>query len=297
MKYKVYHNPGELIRELRSSGSYYYLDQLDPGETWVGASNFTGNYLRKYYNLTSQQYYNIVMYGDINIKLKCPWCDKERSFGKIGHGYNITCGSPSCNSKQSNKTRVESGTHNFLTENGGSETMSMIQQKLVAEGKHPFQNPKVRELQRLKNLEVQHNLIENGIHPFQKFESRAKSNRSSESKYLSNYNKIYLYKAEFNPKLDGYIKLGVTYNPEIRVNENRYPLSNIETLLYSDREFILDLELDLKLRYADRDIYDKLSITEAYPIQKLDEILQFINEYKDNYKGSSTTIENQEIEK
>lgn len=93
MEYKVY-NPGSIIY---SEG--YYFDQLCGSEpnyesydNWIFKS-YIGPYLKDKYNLTPQQYYNIVVKGDINYINKCGYCEcnNETRFLTLLRGYNIGC--------------------------------------------------------------------------------------------------------------------------------------------------------------------------------------------------------------
>lgn len=93
MEYKV-NNPGMIIYE----GGYYF-DQLcgsEPNyqsyENWIFKSNMS-RYLMDKYNLTQQQYYNIVVYRDINYINKCGYCECDNSteFKTLLMGYRRGC--------------------------------------------------------------------------------------------------------------------------------------------------------------------------------------------------------------
>lgn len=81
--------PGKLITKGEGK-SMRYLDQvwLDNG-TWIGAFHMR-KYLDKYYKLTLQGYYNLVMYGDAEATPKCK-CGKRLKFLNFSHGYTKTC--------------------------------------------------------------------------------------------------------------------------------------------------------------------------------------------------------------
>jgi hypothetical protein len=81
--------PGKIITKGEGK-RMKYLDQvwLDDG-TWIGAFHMR-SYLQKYYGLTMQQYYNILMYGDPNKTPICR-CGKKLKFLNFSHGYTKTC--------------------------------------------------------------------------------------------------------------------------------------------------------------------------------------------------------------
>ena len=71
MKLKVYHDPGIIsYRGDKSSKSMEYLGQLSKEIKYVGKYKFV-SYIRKTYGLSAEQYYNLVVEGDINAEHYC----------------------------------------------------------------------------------------------------------------------------------------------------------------------------------------------------------------------------------
>ena len=107
---------------------YRYLDQID-GKTLI-SGNDMARYLRKRYDISPQEYYNLVMYGDINNSPKCLYCDNPREFIKISQGYKSRCKicldkSHIHKKKPKSKLALE-GKHNFQTQSKESRTRAHI---------------------------------------------------------------------------------------------------------------------------------------------------------------------------
>lgn len=65
----------------------YYLDQLSDEIKWIHCNQMK-RYLDKTYNLTPEQYYNLVCYGDKNFIERCLYCcEPKYNFTKLSHGY------------------------------------------------------------------------------------------------------------------------------------------------------------------------------------------------------------------
>jgi hypothetical protein len=105
---KIYHSPGEIIR--RKSvipNTFDYLDQLKEEETWIG-SNKMPKYLRVNYNLTREQYYNLIVYGDKDKIHYCPICGNKLKFIALWKPYNSSC-SNHCSGKLTSIKLKEDG--------------------------------------------------------------------------------------------------------------------------------------------------------------------------------------------
>lgn len=80
---------GQIITKNR-----FILDQLCESDgvwVWSGKGHFT-SYIKKEYNLTPKEYYNIVVFNDINYRKICPVCKlNEVEFIKISKGYRDFC--------------------------------------------------------------------------------------------------------------------------------------------------------------------------------------------------------------
>lgn len=92
MELKCIYKPGELVYE-----DGFYFDQLSGTEKdyynwdyWFHA-NQAIKYLKNKYGITTKQYYNIVMYGDINYQATCEKCGGPVEFYKLSRGYSQYC--------------------------------------------------------------------------------------------------------------------------------------------------------------------------------------------------------------
>lgn len=303
-----------------------YLDQLSESDNiWILAHKFS-RYIKSTYNIDLHQYYNIVVYNDINYEPICPSCGiNVLTFNRFNRGYNKTC-SKSCSNRYlyntnesyrdrilsglkrgnttqwnsdnteyyrklrsiqtttSNLQRVNEGTHNFLTENGGAEASRERQNSIIKTGLHPFQTRTAKMSESAR--EYQLNLIESGDHPFQKFESKCVADKSLQ---FSNIHGeiIYLYISDIID-VTSHFKIGVTLNPELRLLGGSRNLVNLTAICIGNKCDILNLECDLKLKFADREKFNSDRVTEYYKISDKNDILNYINNY---LSSNSTTIE------
>lgn len=95
---KVVIGGGTLIKRPNGKGhSNYYRDQLSSTEIWVSSTKFS-KYLKSKYEITVQEYYNLVVFNDINHKEFCQNnCGREVRFISLSRGYGKYC-SLSCGS-------------------------------------------------------------------------------------------------------------------------------------------------------------------------------------------------------
>lgn len=83
---KIYHSEGTIKYYGRS-----YLDQLRKDETWVDSS-IIEEYLKNTYNLSLQQYYNLIVFSDKNHVQLCHCCKRKIvNFINLKDGYNKYC--------------------------------------------------------------------------------------------------------------------------------------------------------------------------------------------------------------
>jgi len=90
-------NPGAILTEGTGMG-LHYIDQL--GEGIPISRAFMKRYLNRVYGLTDQEYYNIVVYGDIEATPRCPYCGRPKKFWRLINGYYFTCGDYECVDKK-----------------------------------------------------------------------------------------------------------------------------------------------------------------------------------------------------
>lgn len=88
MKYmiKVLKFAGKIIHK-GEDRDMYYLDQLNKEIRWVYSRRMK-SYLLNNYNLTPEEYYNLVVYGDKDYKERCKYCNQPKeNFWKLSYGY------------------------------------------------------------------------------------------------------------------------------------------------------------------------------------------------------------------
>jgi hypothetical protein len=97
------------IAKIGYGSGTWYLDQLSDEIIWISSKKLH-YYLESKYGISCQEYYNIVVYGDINFIPRCPYCNGYRKFWRISSGYYSTCASDECISdshSESNSYRWE----------------------------------------------------------------------------------------------------------------------------------------------------------------------------------------------
>lgn len=76
--------------EIRIKGSGHntqYLDQLATDEIWIASVKMT-KYLKENYNITPEEYYNLVKYGSIEPSEPCKYCgNPKHNWYKLAYGY------------------------------------------------------------------------------------------------------------------------------------------------------------------------------------------------------------------
>lgn len=85
---------GKIITKGSGTG-LKYLDQLSDEIIWVSRV-YINRYLDLNYHITQQQYYNLVIYGNINYIPKCPYCNNPRKYWRLINGYYTTCSNYEC---------------------------------------------------------------------------------------------------------------------------------------------------------------------------------------------------------
>lgn len=155
------------------------------------------------------------------------------------------------------KLRIENGTHQFLSGNMSDESL-----KLKAEG---IRNARLRE-------------SKNGTHPWQNpknwiLNEYRRSLNIAKKRGLSVID-LYISDCEF----DGYFKIGWTYNTDMRSWDSRtHEIINPIKVKSGNIESIIQLEMEIKLRFFNLDISKKLNSTEIFPNSIKDEVINFIN--------------------
>lgn len=99
-KLKCNRFPGKIWKSDKPEDYRWYQDQLIPESEpikWVSCTLFS-KYLKSTYDLTLQEYYNIVVFGDINYQPICRVCGENLYFYNLTKGYQEFC-SQNCRAK------------------------------------------------------------------------------------------------------------------------------------------------------------------------------------------------------
>lgn len=220
---KIFHSPGQILRE----GSYYYVDQLKEDRTLIWNGYIEG-YLNNTYGITSQQYYNLIVNGDINSPNRCPICQNPTNYiGRLSRGYHETC-SPSCRS-------------------------SLQIQRMRDEGIEPMSSENFLAARK----KAQEDLWNSNSHPFQTVEVHAKSRRTLFSSQGSPSDICYLYWTKTDDK--NLFKIGITADISIRSEFMRGWYTKINPITSNLREAIAELEYKVKIHFDTRSEYFEIS--------------------------------------
>lgn len=215
-----------------------YLDQID-GVTYI-SSNYMSRYLINKYGITSQEYYNLIMYGNTSNTPKCFRCGKPREFIKISHGYKSRC--HECLIKSHKRIRKE------YKEGTKSYTISIISKKRVKDGSHNFINqPKIERI----NAQLSSGK--------ETFINRAK---------LRGITEAFLY---CGITQDNNIKIGITF-VGIKRRAKVLKLKTVHLLMKGTPEFISNIEYSLKVKFLNIES----SNNEVFPFETFKDIIKFL---------------------
>lgn len=203
----------------------------------------------------------------------CKNCGKE--FNPC-HKTSVFC-SKSCATSWRNKEKVKDGTHNF------NKIDRREQQRIrVENGTHPFVKGNMSEASlKLKAEGIRKARIretEDGRHPWQDPKNWIlnEHNRSLNVAKKRRLTEIELYIA--NCEFDGYFKIGWTYNTDMRYWDVRtHEVIDAVKLKSGGIDYIIGLEMKVKLKFFNPIISRELNSTEIFPNSIKDEVLDFIN--------------------
>lgn len=240
---KVYHNPGEIV-SIGEKKKLMYLDQLKEDIVYIGCYKFK-KYIKSMYNLTIEEYYNLVTTGDkdsIHI-CKNKNCNNIVKFDRLSEGYNSCC-CRKCNGKY-------------------------VADLLIKEGRLEMNKPEFRKLAIL-SVKKMH---EDGSHSFNTVEVHARSRMTDfiRKSLKSGKTMAYVYYAECNDPLK--FKIGITcdisnYNGLM----NLHGYKSMTEIARGDIRHIAEIEYNIKIHFNQR--------IEYYDISRKDEILNYIESIK-----------------
>lgn len=243
LNYDIIVGKGHIIRPTSQS----YLDQID-GVTRVSSKRIK-EYLLDKYNLSEEQYYNLVVYGDIDKYPPCqnPRCEKRPRFIRLSVGYQKYC----CDSCKN------------------SSILTDIVNKI------PWNDDR-RKKKSMLTSKIQIEKIKNKSHNFLQQSEEHKFNAQMESAKMT-----FIRRAEIRGIKTGYLyyglvdsdnfKIGITFvSPYSRFKS--LGLRTIHTLVISDIFMISNIEYLIKLKFRDYSTYTN----EIFSISKFRSILKEI---------------------
>lgn len=199
-------------------------DQLDESLPII-PRKIVGYYIRKKYNLSQKDYYDLVVNGCGGLKHVCPICGKEVSFRGLTKGFYDN----TCSKSHAQALTAKLGTHHFIKEFGSmSNSAKIITSKRVKEGTHQFQD----------------------------YRNRARNHRSVFVNKGNSDDVCYFYITKLKGR-DGVLKIGITSDIEYRNTMNQ--ISGLEYIEYEilatgNRIEIADLEMNIKIDLHDYSI-------------------------------------------
>lgn len=237
--YNIY-GYGKYIHPDYDTQSNWYFDQLSG--VGVYERGFK-SYLKDTYNLTEQEYYNLVVFGDKDYETLCRYCGKPTTFLNFRYGYHAYC---------------------------NTSHQALHQRSL---GVHPFQNDDLISQNREKLINGTHNM--NSLKVISK---RCKSEFVNRCNKF-NHTLAQLYLATYKDSSDVF-KVGITTRTTLdRMNNgkcrNKGTYKSIHLIKEGSPELISSMEMDIKLKYS-----EKVFSTEDIRYEHLSEVLNLIRNYK-----------------
>lgn len=256
----------------------------DDGVTYF---NRKTTYLKDNYNLTYEEYLGLCISGDKDFRGSCANCGKPTKINNESDGFRKFCGKQ-CSGSHTNKLRVKRGGHPFLFGNFDEDLrarqLELAHQKtreMAKDGTHPFYHLSEESIKksRVKTAKIK---SEKGINGLQVLSTQIKTAYSDGVNRCNKggYDKIFLY---YSLMSEDSFKIGWTSNLKIRAKQCWGGLPNIHPILEDHPDKILNIEMQIKLKYCTKESRAKYGSTEIFDIKYLPEVL--------NYVSSSTTIE------
>lgn len=243
--FKVYHSPGEIIKV----GHYRYQDQLSE-EYCEFTSQSANKYLRDKYNLSIEEYYNIVVYGCPNKVILCPNCGKNSmKFKGLSKGWSIYC----------NQSCIT--TYRLLQESKN--------------GINPFQDKDFIEKNRVRASEFQKERMKSGKSHLLTKKSQMTASRNS---FIKNHvNEECLFYIARIKELPNLFKIGIcsTSKASNRQYYKSYHLYNHHVLMKGTAEVISLVEFNVKMNICEG--LDE--IIKPEDLRKVFELIRSINNH------------------
>lgn len=239
---------GSIVRPTSQS----YLDQID-GVTVVSSKKIK-DYLFNKYELSVEEYYNLVVYGNINHITKCenPKCTNKSGFISLSSGYQKYCCRKCCDSYP----------------------------PLIKSNKIPWSDER-RLRQSKNNRKIQLDKVKNKTHNFLKQSIEHKLNAQLQSARFTfikrakirNIDKSYLYLG-IDDSLNK-IKIGITF---VGIERRKYDLNlfSIHTILIGTPELVSEIEYEVKRKFMNVSSNDH----EKFDFNQLKEVINFIKIFK-----------------
>ena len=232
----IYKNNGNGFKKV-------FRNQLNEKDKHYYTSYELENILYNKYNITLEEYYQLIMPNDK--RKKCKVCKNYYAFDRRFMKWYNTC--QTCKMTKITHDAIENGTHNFLGKN--------LTKELRQKHKKDMQSFEFRCIALCES-------------------SKAKAEKCKYTLYISDID-------------DKYIHLGITKDITKRQIDGKCYFDNLKALCEGSSDDIIDLELAIKLKYADRKSYELNRKTEVFFRKDKRNIIRFINKY---IEQSSTTI-------
>lgn len=257
-----------LISRPYASHCKEYKDQLSDEEHWFLSSQAT-RYLRKKYNLSCQEYYNLICYGNKDYVNRCIRCGKPTKWKSLSRGWDDYCSmscacADSCEAQHCNpNSPLKIALNKFLH---SKENIEACSKRITEYNRKSWSDPEYRRI---------------------KSETTHISINRWDAKVRAHY-KDFLSKGNISDTCDFYIAL--TRNEDIKfgvtfagIQDRKYRCAHkyIHSIFKGSRLAVAKLERDVKFHFK--------SDSEIIPYNMLSELIRFIR----SYITDSTTTSNE----
>lgn len=256
------------IIKLKIGGRYKFRNQLDPNDDNLYSQKEIIDLVRDKYNLSLEEYYNIIVHNDKSYKHICrnPECGKRLEFLGLNRGYKGTCNRKCADRYHSyhmveiTKTGVYKGTSHFIKYNSLDSTRELRREQIY----------------------------------LNKIDKKSKAFGSEYQSRMINYQNI-LARYNYDNSVDRYLYL-FEFESSIKVGSTRTLKRRIDFLGNPNPVFVIKGKLEEIARYEMNILQeyvmdtlrdDEGRFTEYLPKDKLNDVINSFNKLLSN----STTIE------